>query len=170
MKRVRLASLLLLLLNGWWWTSPWIWETADLVDLQTKRDNGAGRHGRAMTETFQIVAGNVDLTKKNHAFERIYFLVELCFRDVICDFIIWKSDLIIVDQDDVDEWSEPFAWWCRKLSRYKMAIILKFYVKLFLKISKILVRVPTNAIVALENQLVKCMIYLSTYLFGKLSR
>ena len=116
MKRVRLASLLLLLLNGWWWTSPWIWETADLVDLQTKRDNGAGRHGRAMAETFQIVAGNVDLTKKYHAFERIYFLVELCFRDVICDFIIWKSDLIIVDQDDVDEWSEPFAWWCRKLS------------------------------------------------------
>ena len=48
--------------------------------------------------------------------------------------------------------------------RYKMTIILKFYVKLFLKISKILVRVPTNAIVALENQLVKCMIYVSTYL------
>ena len=102
--------------------------------------------------------------KKYHAFKRIYFLVELCFRDVICDFIIWKSDLIIVDQDDVDEWSEPFAWWCRKLSRYKMAIILKFYVKLFLKISKILVWVPTNVIVALENQLVKCMIYLHTYL------
>ena len=116
MKRVRLASLLLLLLNGWWWTSPWIWETADLVDLQTKRDNGAGRHGRAMAKTFQIVAGNDFTLKKYHAaFIRIYFLVELCFRDVICDFIIRKSDLIIVDQDD-DEWSEPFVWWCRKLS------------------------------------------------------
>ena len=117
MKRVRLASLLLLLLNGWWWTSPWIWETADLVDLQTKRDNGAGRHGRAMAETFQIVAGNdFDIKNITQHSGRIYFLVELCFRDVICDFIIWKSDLIIVDQDDVDEWSEPFAWWCRKLS------------------------------------------------------